>query len=125
MDRCKMLSRSLAAALAAASTLALAGCGPKTPAGPASVSAVAAPASDAASDVAASPAASDAIAAAARPAAGTVSNAKGDNQKTIKPSATLAEQAQAGGDEAPAELRAKVAAAKAAGRAAGSPQPKP
>ncbi len=85
-----------------------------------------APASDTAAAVAAASSAeasaseaqaSAALARAKVPAAGTVANTAGENQKTPTPSVTVAEQAQAAGDEAPQELRNKVNAAKDAGRA--------
>lgn len=69
----------------------------------------------AASSAAASASDAQASAALARanvPAAGTVANAAGENQKTPPPAVSVAEQAQAGGEEAPQELRAKVDAAR-------------
>jgi hypothetical protein len=67
-------------------------------------------------------AASDAQASAAQaramaPAAGTVANNAGENQKTTAPAVSVQEEAQSHGDEAPQDLRAKVAAAQAAGKA--------
>jgi hypothetical protein len=118
-------SKALPAAFACACLiLGLSACGPKTPPDPAPATDTAPAASDAASDIPPSgqAAADAAISSAAAPSAGTVANAKGDNQKTTKPSATISEQAEAGGDEAPQDLRNKVAAAKAAGKATGSPQ---
>jgi hypothetical protein len=106
----------------AVSALALGACSPKTPPQPAPVSAAAAstaPASDTASGQAAADAA---ISTAAAPAAGTVANDKGDNQKTPPPSVSVSEEARAAGDEAPQDLRDKVGAAKAAGRAPVAPK---
>ena len=59
-----------------------------------------------------------ALARATAPAAGTTANNAGENQKTAAPAVSVQEQAQAAGDEAPQELRNKVAAAKATGTAA-------
>jgi hypothetical protein len=78
----------------------------------------------AASDAQASAADAQAAAAQARagaPAAGTVANNAGENQKTAAPAVSLQEEAQARGDEAPQDLRAKVAAAQAAGKAPAKP----
>jgi len=82
---------------------------PETAAAVAAASSAEAAASDAAG--------SAALARAKVPAAGTAANAAGENQKVPAPSVTVAEQAQAAGDEAPQELRNKVNAAKDAGRA--------
>jgi hypothetical protein len=65
---------------------------------------------------------SAALARATVPAAGTVANASGDNQKTPPPSVSVAEEHEGTGDEAPQDLRNKVAAAKAAGRAPVQPR---
>jgi hypothetical protein len=110
------LPRLIVAALAGAGVMTLGACSPKSPPAPAA-------ASDAASDTASSQAAADAaISSAAAPAAGTVANDQGDNQKTIKPTASVSEEARASGDEAPQDLKAKVEAAKAAGRAPVQPK---
>jgi hypothetical protein len=115
------LPRLILAVAAGACVLALGACGPKTPPDPVQASDIGPAASDASAS--GQVAADAALSSAAAPSAGTVANAKGDNQKTLQPSASISEQAQAGGDEAPQDLRAKVAAAKAAGKAAGSPKP--
>jgi hypothetical protein len=65
--------------------------------------------------------ASAALARATVPAAGTAANAAGENQKT-PPSVSVAEEHEGTGDEAPQDLRAKVAAAKAAGAAPVQPR---
>ncbi len=116
--------KTLFALTALLSAGTLTACGPKNPPEPTAPSDAAPPAvSDtASSDATSSQAAAAAISSAAQPAAGTVANDNGDNQKTVKPSATVSEEAQAGGDEASQDLRAKVAAAKAAGKAAGLPK---
>jgi hypothetical protein len=121
----RILPRLKIGAFAAACALALAACGPKTPPEPAAASDVAPAASDAASDASASgqAAAADAISSAAVPAAGTVANDKGDNQKVPKPSVNISQEAAAGGDEAPQDLRNRVEAAKAAGNAPVQPKP--
>jgi hypothetical protein len=109
-------------ALLAVSAMTLGACSPKTPPEPAAASDVA-PSDTAASDAASGQAAADAaISSAAAPAAGTVANDKGDNQKTIKPTASVSEEARAAGDEAPQDLKAKVQAAQAAGRAPVAPK---
>jgi hypothetical protein len=66
--------------------------------------------------------ASAALARARVPAAGTAANAAGENQKTPPPSVSVAEEHEGTGDEAPQDLRAKVAAAKAAGTAPVQPR---
>lgn len=73
---------------------------------------------------ASSAAASSAEAVAATPSAGTVANAKGENDKSGKPSVSVQEDVQSRGDEAPQDLRAKVDAAKKAGRDAAEPPAK-
>jgi hypothetical protein len=65
---------------------------------------------------------SAALARATVPAAGIAANAAGDNQKTPPPSVNVAEEHEGSGDEAPQDLRANVAAAKAAGRAPVQPR---
>jgi hypothetical protein len=122
VNDCGKLPRMIFALLAAGATT-LGACSPKSPPEPAAASDTAVPASDAASDAASSQAAADAaISSAAAPAAGTVANDQGDNQKTVKPSANVSEEARAAGDEAPQDLKAKVEAAKAAGRAPVAPK---
>ena len=83
-----------------------------SPACPPSDSAAAAAAASSAETSASDAEASAALARAKVPAAGTVANAAGENQTTPTPSVSVAEQAQAAGDEAPQELRNKVNAAK-------------
>lgn len=65
---------------------------------------------------------SAALARATVPAAGTVANAAGENQKSPPPSVSVAEEHEGTGDEAPQDLRNKVAAAKAAGAAPVKPR---
>lgn len=115
----KTIPTAIVAALGLLVLGAISGCGrseqassapsPATAAAVASASSAEASASDAQ--------ASAAIASAKVPAAGTVANAAGLNQTSPPPSVSVAEQAQAAGDEAPQELRNKVNAAKDAGQA--------
>jgi hypothetical protein len=109
-------------AVLAGSALTLGACSPKTP--PEQAAASDTVASDAATSApASSQAAADAaISSAAAPAAGTVANDKGDNQKTPTPSVNASEVAQAAGGEASQDLRNKVGAAQAAGRAPVAPK---
>jgi hypothetical protein len=65
---------------------------------------------------------SAALARARIPAAGTVANAAGENQKSPAPAVSVAEEHEGTGDEAPQDLRNKVAAARAAGTAPVKPK---
>ena len=98
---------------------ALSSCGrnDQTASAPSSNAGAAAAAASSAEASASDALASAEIARAKVPAAGTVANAAGDNQKNPPPSVNVAEEARSHGDEAPHELRNKVDAAKAAGRA--------
>ena len=119
MHLVKTIPTAVAGVLGVLVLSAVAGCGRSQQASSApSADTAAAIASASSAQASASDAqASAAIAGANAPAAGTAANAAGLNQTVPPPSVSVAEQAQAAGDEAPQELRNKVNAAKDAGRA--------
>lgn len=119
MHTVKTIPTAIVASLGLFVLVGISACGKNETAAqpPADVRAAQAAASDA--QAAASDAqASAAVARAAVPAAGTVANNAGENQKTRAPGVSAQEQVQAAGGEAPQDLRDKVAASKAAGTAA-------
>ena len=122
MHTVKTIPTAIVGALGLFVLIGISACGKSQPAPQPSADIRAAQA--AATDAKAS--ASDAQAAAAQaralaPAAGTAANNAGENQKTAAPGVSVQEEAQSHGDEAPQELRAKVAAAQAAGKAPAQP----
>ena len=119
MHLVKTIPPAVAGALGLLALGAVSGCGRSEQASsaPASDTTAAVSAASSAEASASDAEASAALARAKVPAAGTVANAAGENQKTPVPSVNVAEQAEAAGDEASQELRNKVNAAKDAGRA--------
>ena len=121
MHALNTIPTAIVGALGLVVLVGISACGRSEPAQPsADIRAAQASASDAkaaASDAQASAAQARALA----PAAGTAANNAGANQKASAPAVSVQEVAQSHGDEAPQELRAKVAAAQAAGKAPAKP----